>query len=107
MPMQQPTYQTRLRSPEPGQLGFWETTTGQRSPYHPVWHFFARQRSDFVNTIVPLQQVASVVDLGCGRGIASVYFEQSDKRLVRSLALAQARFSAPEEPAPVQTDTAE
>lgn len=82
MPMQKPTQQTRSRSPEQDQLGFWETTTGQRSPYHPVCRFFARQRWDFVNTIVPLQQVASVFDLGCGRGIASVYFEQSDKRLV-------------------------
>jgi SAM-dependent methyltransferase len=81
MPAPLLTQQTLRPSFKQEQLAFWEETTGQRSPYHPVCRFFTRQRWNIVSRVVPLQQVSSVFDLGCGRGMALASFEQSGRRL--------------------------
>lgn len=81
MNIQSTSRRTHTLSHAEEQKAFWEETTGQRSPDHPVCRFFTQQRWEFVQRVVSLHHVNSVFDLGCGRGMAVAYFEHSGKRL--------------------------
>jgi SAM-dependent methyltransferase len=58
------------------QLHFWEGTNDQRSPHHPVCQIFSEQRWEYLARTLDLSEIAAVIDIGCGRGMATNYLER-------------------------------
>ncbi len=59
------------------QRDYWKRNKRPRSPYHPVSRLFSEQRWEFLQQFIALDTIASVLDVGCGKGLASVYLENS------------------------------
>jgi SAM-dependent methyltransferase len=59
------------------QSQYWKTNKHPRSPFHPISRFFSQQRWDFLGRYVNLTAVTSVLDVGCGKGLASLCFEDT------------------------------
>jgi len=58
------------------QCEYWEAEHGFRRYDHPVVRAFATQRIQFISRHVDLEAVRTVLDVGCGAGVSSFYYEQ-------------------------------
>jgi SAM-dependent methyltransferase len=66
------------------QKTYWNITTTletQRPPEHPVCRYFSRQRWSFVRRYIDLEAINSVLDVGCGRGMASGHLDSPTRSL--------------------------
>lgn len=61
------------------QLAYWDTTGGQRSPYHPTCRLFSQQRWNYVGRFLNLDDVQTMLDVGCGLGMASALMRETGK----------------------------
>src|SRR5690242_5337513 len=60
---------------------FAPTVETQRPPEHPVCQYFSQQRWSYVSQVVDLDSVTSVLDVGCGRGMASGILDTPARQL--------------------------
>jgi SAM-dependent methyltransferase len=58
------------------QRRYWAGRTNARTYDHPVVESFARQRIDHIRSVIPLDEVSSVFDVGCGDGFATHYLTE-------------------------------
>jgi SAM-dependent methyltransferase len=59
------------------QRDYWKRNKRPRSPHHPVSRSFSEQRWEFLQRFIDLGDIASVLDVGCGKGLASAYLENT------------------------------
>jgi SAM-dependent methyltransferase len=55
------------------QKDYWEDNKNARTYKHPIVRFFAEQRIDYIKNVIPLKEVKSIFDVGCGDGFATYY----------------------------------
>jgi SAM-dependent methyltransferase len=58
------------------QKDYWAHTTNARTYSHPVVRCFAKQRIDHIKSVIPLDEVSSIFDVGCGDGFATYYLTE-------------------------------
>ena len=63
------------------QLNYWENQKDRRSPTHEVIENFARPKVDFTLKNTALDNNAKVLDVGCGNGYFTYYFNQKVKTI--------------------------
>lgn len=63
------------------QKEYWEDNKNARTYQHPVVRFFAEQRIDYLEKILPLDTVKSVFDVGCGDGFATYYLTEKVEKV--------------------------
>jgi SAM-dependent methyltransferase len=59
------------------QKRYWAARTNARTYSHPVVKRFATQRIDHIKSVIPLDEVSSVFDVGCGDGFATYYLMEA------------------------------
>lgn len=59
------------------QFKFWNQEHNFRDAAHPVVRHFAKQRIDFINSYIPLQQVRTYLDIGSGNGVSLSYLPEN------------------------------
>jgi ubiquinone/menaquinone biosynthesis C-methylase UbiE len=47
-----------------------------RLPQHPVIEAYVRPKPDYISRFVPLGKTTSLLDVGCGNGVFTYYFQQ-------------------------------
>ena len=47
-----------------------------RLPQHPVIEAYVRPKLDYISRVVPLGRTTSLLDVGCGNGVFTYYFQQ-------------------------------
>lgn len=58
------------------QQAYFEKDQGFRAYNHPVVRFFARQRVEYLRTLLNLEAVGNALDVGCGSGFSTYYMKQ-------------------------------
>lgn len=58
------------------QQSFWKKGSIFRNYRHPIVKFFVLQRIRYIEKLIPISNISSVLDIGCGNGAASYYFSK-------------------------------
>ena len=65
-----------MRDIDSSQKQFWGSGGIFRSYNHPIMEYFTQQRIRFIQKYIPLYNVHSVLDIGCGNGSTAYYFSR-------------------------------
>ena len=55
------------------QIEYWSSRGNQRAYNHPVVELFARQRLDYLRSMIDIPKGARLLDVGCGDGFSTFY----------------------------------